>query len=66
MTIVFGRRRLIVTLDTAAQSGRLPRLPMAENASDAELARLKTISSAAEDRRRWEASAILYGGMRPR
>ncbi|MEA2594003.1 MAG: hypothetical protein QOF01_472 [Thermomicrobiales bacterium] len=66
MTIAFGRRRLILSLIVAPPGPKLVDLPMAQNATDDELARLNSTISAMEDRRRWEASAILYGGMRPR
>jgi hypothetical protein len=66
MTIAIGRRRLILSLIVAPPRAKPIRLPMAENASDQELAHLNHVFSVAEDRRRWEANAILYGGMRPR
>jgi hypothetical protein len=66
MTIAFGRRRLILSLIVAPSSPKTVDVPMAQNATDGELARLNSTISAMEDRRRWEASAILYGGMRPR
>jgi hypothetical protein len=66
MTIALGRRRLILSLIVAPSNGKCVDLPMAENATDDELARLNSYVSAVEDRRRWEASALLFGGMRPR
>ncbi len=66
MTIAFGRRRLILSLIVAPSCPKAIDVPMAQNASDDELAHLNSTISALEDRRRWEASAILYGGMRPR
>jgi hypothetical protein len=66
MMIAFGRRRLILSLVTTPESAKAFDLPVAQNATDEELARLNSAVSAAEDRRRWEATAILYGGLRPR
>jgi hypothetical protein len=66
MTIAFGRRRLILSLVTAPERSKTINVPAAQNATDQELARLNSMISAAEDRRRWEATAILYGGFRPR
>jgi hypothetical protein len=66
MTIAIGRRRLILSLIVAPPQEKRISLPMAENASDQELARLNNVFSVAEDRRRWEANALLYGGMRLR
>jgi hypothetical protein len=66
MTIALGRRRLILSLIVAPSGQKSIDVPMAQNATDDELARLNSTISAMEDRRRWEASAILYGGMRPR
>ncbi|HEY7032725.1 MAG TPA: hypothetical protein VH482_15385 [Thermomicrobiales bacterium] len=66
MTIAIGRRRLIFSLIVAPSCPKTIDIPMAHNATDDELARLNSTISAMEDRRRWEASAILYGGMRPR
>jgi hypothetical protein len=65
MTIAIGRRRLILSL-IVAPSNKAIDIPVAQNATDAELAHLNGYLRAQEDRRRWEASAILYGGMRPR
>jgi hypothetical protein len=39
---------------------------MAENATDAELARINAMNDAVDDRRRWEMNSLLYGGPRPR
>ena len=66
MTIAIGRRRLIFSLIVAPSCPKEIDLPVAQNATDTELARLNNTITAMEDRRRWEASAILYGGMRPR
>ena len=66
MTIALGRRRLILSLIVAPTCPKQFDLPMAQNATDSELAHLHNLNFAQEDRRRWEASAILYGGMRPR
>jgi hypothetical protein len=66
MTIAFGRRRLIFTRDTGSRGGKSFDLAVAKNATDGELARLKSALTAAEARRNWEAGAILYGGLRPR
>jgi hypothetical protein len=66
MTIAIGRRRLILSLIVAPSSPKCFDVPLAQDATDEELARLNSTISAMEDRRRWEASAILYGGMRPR
>ena len=66
MTIALGRRRLILSFITAPACPKQFDLPMAQNASDDELAHLRSLMSAQEDRRRWEASAILFGGVRPR
>jgi hypothetical protein len=66
MTIAIGRRRLILSLIVAPSSPRAIDVPLAQNATDIELAHLNSTISAQEDRRRWEANAILYGGMRPR
>lgn len=65
MTIPFGRRRLIVSLVDAAPRRKLFRYAMADNATDAELARLNQFNAAAMDRIRWEATAALFGGPRP-
>ncbi|HEY8446864.1 MAG TPA: hypothetical protein VIL01_07125 [Thermomicrobiales bacterium] len=66
MTIVFGRRRLILTLVSTPPEPKRVAFPEAESATDAELARLGTRSVSVDDRRRWEVTAILYGGFRPR
>jgi hypothetical protein len=66
MTIAIGRRRLILSLIVAPSTPKSLDVPMAENATDFELAHLTNALTAMEDRRRWEATAILYGGMRPR
>jgi hypothetical protein len=66
MTIPFGRRRLIVSLVDASPRRKLFGYSMAINASDAELARLNQFNAAASDRLRWESTAALYGGPRPR
>lgn len=66
MMIALGRRRLILSLVTTPPQPKRIALPVAENATDAELARLNQYSATADDRRRWEVAAILYGGYRPR
>jgi hypothetical protein len=66
MTFAIGRRRLILSLVSAPSVRKTVELPMAQNATDVELARLNSTIAAVEDRRQWEANAILYGGMRPR
>jgi hypothetical protein len=66
MMIALGRRRLILALVTTPPQPKRATFPMAENATDAELARLNQYSAIADDRRRWEVAAILYGGYRPR
>jgi len=66
MTIALGRRRLIFSLIVAPACPKKFDLPMAQNATDGELAHLKNLTMFQEDRRRWEASAILFGGVRPR
>jgi len=66
MTIPFGRRRLLISLVTAPARSRAMRVPAAEAATDAELARLSGYHAALADRARWEADVALYGGFRPR
>lgn len=65
MTIALGRRRLIFSLINVPSIQKAIDVPSAQNATDDELAHLNSTISAFEDRRRWEASAILYGGVRP-
>ncbi|HEY7034530.1 MAG TPA: hypothetical protein VH482_24550 [Thermomicrobiales bacterium] len=62
MTIAFGRRRLILSLVVVPSHAKSFEVPLAENATDRELARLNGAMRAAEDRVRWEVNAILYGG----
>jgi hypothetical protein len=66
MMIAFGRRRLIFSLITVPSNTKTFDVPLAQSATDTELAHLNGIINAAEDRRRWEAASILYGGMRSR
>ena len=66
MMIALGRRRLILSLVTTPPQPKRTIFPMAENATDAELARLNQLAASADDRRRWEINAILYGAIRPR
>ena len=61
MTIGFGRWRLMV-LRAGPPARRARRFfPMAEQASDGELAVLVGLSAALHHRRWWEVDAILYG-----
>lgn len=62
MTIVFGRRRLVLSLTSVAPNAACVSCdyPMAANASDAELARL----NAAYERNRFEMQAIILGSAR--
>jgi hypothetical protein len=66
MTIAFGGRRLFLSLISGSGGAKSVNLPATVDATDAELARLNSTINAAENRRRWEASAVLYGGMRQR
>jgi len=66
MMIALGRRRLILSLVTMPPQPKRAIFPMAENATDAELARLNHLMASADDRRRWEINAILYGAIWPR
>lgn len=61
MKIVFGRRQLVISVENMGCDLRSEPYPMAVNASDAELARLSSLRRLAEDRSRWDTSAILYG-----
>lgn len=63
MTIAIGRRRLTLCLTVAPVRMSSIELPI-QDATDDELAHLNRVVTAVEDRRRWEASAILYGGIR--
>lgn len=66
MTITFGRRRLILALEGAPRRRKPIDLPMAESATDAELARINALNASLADRTRWEVTSILYGGPLPR
>ena len=61
MTITFGRLRLMMSFVVVPSDTEAFDLPMAENATDKELAHLNGAMRAAEDRLRWEQSAILHG-----
>lgn len=63
MTIVFGRRRLVLSLTSVAPDAACvsSEYPMAANASDAELARLNAWQTAAFERNRFEMQAIVLG-----
>lgn len=66
MTIVFGRRRLVLSLTSVAPNAACVSCdyPMAANASDAELARLNAWRTAAYERNRFEMQAIILGSAR--
>jgi hypothetical protein len=61
MTIGIGKRRLVISLVVSPPDTITDRYPMAQAASDKELARLNGLRSANEDRARWEANAVLIG-----
>lgn len=66
MIIPFGRRRVVLTLDRlpAPPARPVPAIldvPASHGATDRELARLNRRAEAAEDRLRWETTALLYG-----
>ena len=61
MTITFGRLRLIMSFAVEPPDAKPFEPPVAENATDKELAHLNGIMRAAEDRLRWERHAILHG-----
>ena len=66
MRIAFGRRQLVVSVENTGCEDRAETFPMAVNASDAELARLNNLRNMAQDRARWETTAIMYGAVRLR
>lgn len=62
MTIGIGRRLLVINLVTPARDHVSEIYPMAQAATDAELARLNKMHVFNPERARWEATARLYGG----
>ncbi len=66
MMIAIGRRRLVLSLISSPRETKRFEIPAALDASDKELVRLSSQASLLEQRRHWESTAILYGGMRPR
>jgi hypothetical protein len=64
MRIAFGRRQLVVSIVNQPARTRNVEIPMAENATDQELARLNSLQNARLDRARWESNALLYGSIR--
>ena len=64
MTIPFGRRRLILSLAVQASHPTAADHPGALGATDAELAHLNGDRLRAEERVRWDAMTLLYGGRR--
>jgi hypothetical protein len=63
MTITFGRRRLIVSLEGSPDDVKKPAFPEFENATDEEIIRFATRRSGAQERQRQEVHAALYGGL---
>jgi hypothetical protein len=66
MTITFGRRKVILSLDRLPDSPDRPRptvvdVPASYEATDRELARINGRAAAVEERLRAEALAALYG-----
>jgi hypothetical protein len=61
MTITFGRLRLMMSFVVEPPDAKPIDLPMAESATDKELAHLNRTLRAAEDRLCWERNAILHG-----
>ena len=66
MKIGFGRRQLVVSVESICCEDQTEAYPMAVNASDAELARLSSLRNLALERSRWETTAIMYGAVRLR
>jgi|GEM_PF-3348939 len=66
MKIAFGRRQLVVSVESTCCDAQSDPFPMAINATDAELARLNVMRHVAIDRARWDTNAILYGAVRLR
>lgn len=64
MRIALGRRHLTIAIQSVEPRSDAIDLPMAINASDAELARLNAMRTAAFDRTRWETNAIMFGAAR--
>jgi hypothetical protein len=63
MTITFGRRRLVVSLEGSPNSPKTSEFPEFENATDEEIVRFATRRSGAQERQLQEAHAALYGGL---
>ncbi len=60
----FGRRRVVVSLAVAVPAATGPRafrVPAADAATDAELARLGQAAAQDVERTRWESVLLLYG-----
>jgi hypothetical protein len=64
MRIAIGQRQLVVSLVNQPARSRTVDIPMAENATDQELAHLNALQHARLDRARWESNALLYGSIR--
>jgi hypothetical protein len=62
MTIPFGRRRLVLTMQVVADPPRLWAGTDPLGATDEELARLNRRKSADVEQLRWEAMTLMYGG----
>jgi hypothetical protein len=65
MRIALGRRQLVVSLVESCRDWA-SQYPMAVDASDSELARLNPVRTAALERARTEATALMYGVVRLR
>ena len=60
MTIPFGRRRLVLSLESAP-AHRALQFPALDGASDAELAHAPGLADRTLDRVRWETMLIMHG-----
>jgi hypothetical protein len=61
MTLVFGRKRLIISLTSEQSDPVAERYPMAYSATDRELARLNKLGIGAEDRIGRDVHRIMHG-----
>jgi hypothetical protein len=61
MTIAFGRSRLILSFVIVPSHAKSFEVPMAEHATDGELARLNGTIHAMEERARSEMNVLIYG-----
>jgi hypothetical protein len=62
MTIPFGRRRLVLTMQVVADPPRLWDGTDPLGATDADLARLNRRKAIDVEQLRWDAMALMYGG----